>query len=156
MTAQASPRRSLTIRGYLTLTSHSHQAAPTSDETGVTSHMKTPVLAGGKLIPDVPFITANSVRALIRRACGNVLFDQIKKMHDQVPRNVYLSVQRGGFARTGMLAGGASYQQLIAAKDHMFSGLFGGGAFMYPSCVRMESSLIPMITTLKDLFPDRY
>ncbi|KLR58969.1 hypothetical protein OX89_04040 [Diaphorobacter sp. J5-51] len=117
--------------------------------------MKTTVFFEGKK-QDVPYITANSVRGLIRRAAGQVLTEQLQAKHEQISRNVYLSIYRGSYARTGLDAGGATYMQMIAADKHPFVGLFGGGAHMYRSKVRMEGDLLPMITATAPLLPTRY
>jgi len=146
---------SLSIRGVITLTAHTHQTSPDGGAEGVTPQMKTGVFFDGKKL-DVPYISANSVRGLIRRAAGSVLIEQLKARNEKISRNVYLSMQRGSYARTGLDAGGASYMQMIAANKHPFVGLFGGGAHMYRSKVRMECDLIPMITATRDLLPERY
>lgn len=151
-------RRTVSIRGVLTLTAPAHQTSPDGKTEGLTSQMKTSVLSASQntLLYNVPFITANSVRALIRRAAGGVIMKELERSENQISRNMYLSIMRGGFARTGINAGGATYQQLIAAQDHLFAGLFGGGANMYPSTVRMERDLYPMLDSLRNLFPARY
>ena len=146
---------SISIRGVLTLTAHAHQTSPDGGADGVTPQMKTGVFFDGKKM-DVPYITANSVRGLIRRAAGSVVIEQLKAKSEQISRNVYLSMQRGSYARTGLDAGGASYMQMIASDKHPFVGLFGGGAHMYRSKVRMERDLLPMITATSALLPQRY
>lgn len=143
------------IRGVVTLTTHAHQTSPDGGTEGVTPQMKTGVFFEGKKF-EVPYITANSVRGLIRRAAGSVLIEQLKAKGEQISRNVYLSIQRGSYARTGLDAGGASYMQMISADRNPFVGLFGGGAHMYRAKVRMESELLPMITATAPLLPDRY
>ena len=52
-----------------------------------------------------------------------------------------------------MNPGGATYQQMIAAADHIFAGLFGGGAYVYRSTFRFERDLIPAITATSHLLP---
>jgi CRISPR type IV-associated protein Csf2 len=150
-------RRTVTIRGVLTLTAATHQTSPEKKE-GMTPQMKTSVVVHRgdvRLLDGVPFITANSARALLRRACGEVLMEEIERAKNQISRALYLSIQRGGYGRTAINAGGASYQQLVAAQDHIFAGLFGGGAFMYPSKVFMDRDLFPMLESLRHLFPKR-
>lgn len=143
------------IRGVITLTAHAHQTSPDGGTEGLTPQMKTSVMSGGKLT-EVPFLTANSVRGMIRRAAGDVLVEEILKAREQIARNLYLSIKRGAYSRTGMDAGGASYMQMLAADSHMFVGLFGGGAYMYPSKLRVERDLFPMLEVARELFPDRY
>jgi len=151
----ANQQKSISIRGVITLTAHAHQTAPEGGTEGVTPQMKTGVFSEGKKV-DVPYITANSVRGMIRRAAGDVLMDQLEARGEQISRNVYLSIKRGSYARTGLDAGGASYMQMLAADKHPFAGLFGGGAHMYRSKLRIERDLFPMISATHDLFPERY
>lgn len=146
---------SITVRGVITLTAHAHQTAPDGGGEGVTPQMKTGVFFEGKRF-DMPFISANSVKGMIRRAAGRVLTACLEARGEQISRNVYLSINRGSYARTGLDAGGASYVQMIAADKHPFVGLFGGGAHMYRAKVRMERDLFPMITATRELFPERY
>lgn len=156
MEAQKSQRRTVSVRGILTLTAPTHQTSPNSKTEGLTSTMKTSVLTSSGLLNNVPFVSANSVRGLIRRSAGGVIMKELARSKNQISRNMYLSILRGSFARTGINAGGATYQQLIAAQDHLFAGLFGGGANMLPSPVRMERDLYPMLDVLRNLFPARY
>lgn len=151
----ANKHQSIAIRGVITLTAHAHQTSPSIEVEGVSPQMKTSVLHEGKLV-EVPFITANSVRGMLRRAAASVLMDQIKYKGEQISRNVYLSIMRGSYARTGLDAGGASYMQMLAADAHPFVGLFGGGAHMYRSKVRIERDLFPMCATTRALLPERY
>lgn len=152
----SSPTCTISIRGVITLTAHAHQTSPDGGADGITPQMKTSVLCSGKLQNDVPFITANSVRGMIRRAAGDVLMEQIMAAKEQISRNLYLSIKRGSYSRTGIEAGGASYMQMIAANNHIFAGLFGGGAYMYPSKLRIERDLLPMLEPIRDVFPERY
>ena len=152
-------RRTVSIRGTITLTAMAHQTSPDGKTDGLTSQMKTALISWqggvGKLRPNVPYITANSVRALTRRAAGAVLMEELYRAHNQISRPMYLSIMRGGFARTGINAGGATWKQLNAAQDHLFAGLWGGGANMYQSKVRMERDLYPMLECLRRIFPAR-
>lgn len=146
---------SISIRGVITLTAHAHQTSPDGGSEGVTPMMKTGVVFEKKRV-DVPYITGNSVRGLIRRKAGEVLTAQLAAKHEQISRNVYLSIMRGSYARTGLDAGGASWMQLFAAKNHAFVGLFGGGAHVFRSGAHMTGDLLPMITATRDMFPFRY
>lgn len=143
------------VRGVITLTAHAHQTSPDGGAEGVTPQMKTGVFFEGKKL-EVPYISANSIRGMIRRAAGSVVTSQIQAKGEQISRNVYLSMNRGSYARTGLDAGGASYMQLISADQNPFVGLFGGGAHMYRSKVRMECDLLPMITATAPLLPERF
>ncbi len=153
-------RTTVSIRGVITLTAHTHQTSPDGKTEGLTSQAKTSVIShapgGNFLMPNIPYISMNSVRGLIRRAAGGVLMQELSRSKHRISRNLYLSIMRGSFSRTGINAGGASYQQLIAAQDNLFAGLWGGGSFMYESKVGGERDLFPMLECTKDLFPQRY
>jgi len=152
-----SNRHDIAIRGVLTLTAVAHQTSPDRPATDApTPQMKASVVSNGVLVRAVPIITANSVKGLIRRAAGELLMDQLSHDGKQISRNLYLSIMRGSFARTGIQAGGANYMQLVAAKNDPFVGLFGGGAYMYDSSVRMERDLYPMLECIKNNFPIAY
>jgi CRISPR type IV-associated protein Csf2 len=138
------------IRGVLTTSSFVHQTSP--DTKG--EHIKTSVIGSdGNRLYDVPYVTANSVRGLIRRAAARVLFESMESQGIQISRNMFLSLVRGTFSRTSVNAGGAAYEQRLASSAHIFSGLFGGGSFMYPSAVRLERDLIPVLTSTSALMP---
>lgn len=147
---------SLAIRGVITLVAHAHQTSPEKGKGGLSLQMKTSVLTSGGVAEDIPYITANSVRGMLRRAAGEVLTDELAKNKEQVSRNLYLTIMRGSFARNGVEAGGANYKQMIAAQGHAFAGLFGGGAYMYFSKLRIERDLLPMVEAIRDIFPQQY
>jgi|GEM_PF-2606487 len=143
----------ITIRGALHTTSFVHQTAPSGRGEAKGKCMKTSVIGREGLVRNVPYVTANSVRGLIRRAAGDVIFDTLKSKNEKINRNLYLSIVRGSYARSGVNASGATYPQLIKAADHVFAGLFGGGAYMYRSTMRMDADLIPMVSELEPVFP---
>lgn len=148
-------RLSLAIRGVITLVAHAHQTSPDKEKDGETVQMKTSVLTSAGAV-EIPYITANSVRGMVRRAAGDVLMEQLRRDNDQISRNLYLTVMRGAFSRTGLEAGGGSYRQLMAAQSHAFVGLFGGGAYMYTSKLRIERDLMPMIEPISHVFPQQF
>lgn len=148
-------RLSLAIRGVITLVAHAHQTSPEEGKDGEAAQLKTSVLTNAGAVA-IPYITANSVRGMLRRAAGEVLMEQLQRDDGQISRNLYLSVMRGAFSRTGLQAGGGSYQQVIAAQNHPFVGLFGGGAYMYTSKLRIERDLLPMIEPIAHVFPQQF
>lgn len=135
----------LVIRGTVTTASHVHQSSP--DTKG--AHMRTNLAANGVLVRDVPYITANSVRGLIRRGAGEHVIDCLVKDGVQISRNLYLSMFRGTFGRTAIDAGGATYTEAANAAKHVFAGLFGGGARMYRSPWRITRDLMPVLDCTK-------
>ena len=139
----------LLIRGAVTTAAHTHQTAP----EGAGVQLKTNVMTAVGLLRGLPYITANSVRGMIRRHAARVLFFRLIAAGQTVSRNLYLSIVRGSFARSGLQAGGATYSQMAAAAHNTFAGLFGGGAFMFRSLVRLESDLVPILTQNRPLLP---
>lgn len=141
------------IRGVLTLTSVAHQSSP--DKSG--NH--TPLLST-RVLTDmrpqvIPIITANSVRAVMRRLAADRVVDQLLAKKQQISRDSFLSMCRGAYSRTGMKAGDATLQEIVAARSDVFAGLWGGGARMFPARLRMERDLMPMVEETRDLFPLR-
>ena len=139
----------LVIRGVVTTASLAHQTSPS--EPG--AQIKTNVMSKNGLVRGVPYITANSVRGLIRRAAADVLLERLAASKSRIHRSLYLSIVRGAYARTGVQAGGATIEQMLAAADHVFGGLFGGGGFMHHSAFDLKSDLLPVALGTKDFMP---
>lgn len=139
----------LVIRGTVTTASHVHQTSP--DTKG--AHMRTNIAVNGVLVRDVPFITANSVRGLIRRGAAEHVIDCLVKNGVQISRNLYLSMFRGTFGRSAIDSNGAKYTEAANAAKHVFAGLFGGGARMYRSPWRLTRDLMPVLDCTKASMP---
>jgi CRISPR type IV-associated protein Csf2 len=139
----------IVIRGTLTTAALTHQTSP----SGKGEQIKTDVLGPDGLIRGVPYITANSVRGLIRREAGHLVMERLQESQSKIHRNLYLSIMRGSYARTGIDAGGATYIQQLMASKHVFGGLFGGGGRMYRSPFRLERDLLPVLESYRGLFP---
>ena len=152
---QVAFKMQLLIRGVVTTTSMTHQTFPVNDNSrkGIAQQATTDILAQNIVVRGVPFISAESVRGLIRRAAGDVVFDILKAKKQKISRNLYLSLVRGAFSRRGLESGGATIDQLIRSYSHTFAGLFGGGAWMLRSAFRMEKDLLPILQSTIDLFP---
>lgn len=139
----------LVIRGVVTTASLAHQTSPS--EPGM--QIKTNVMSSAGLVRGVPYITANSVRGLIRRAAADVVLERLAESKSRIHRSLYLSIVRGAYARTGVQAGGATIEQMLAASAHVFGGLFGGGGFMHHSTFDLKSDLLPVARGTKDFMP---
>lgn len=143
-----------TLRGVITLTSPTHQTA--LDREGNHAPQISTNVASDQGVIRVPIVTANSVRALLRRHAAQQVMDSLARRKQQIPRDVYLSTTRGSYSRTGMRVGDATLAEISAARGHVFSGLFGGGARMHPSILRMELDLMPMVAETSDMLPERW
>lgn len=139
----------LIIRGVATTTALTHQTAPESKGLQMKTQIQTP----NGMLRGVPYITANSVRGLIRRAAATLVLEQLEKTHGFISKNLYLSIVRGSFGRTAINAGGLTFSQAVKSAQHPFAGLFGGGSFMLRSPWRLERDLIPVITSTAPLLP---
>ena len=142
-----------TIRGVITLTAPAHQSSPERSGNH-TALMTTRVITDGGF-QTIPIITANSVRGVLRRLATERVAKALAAKNAQIPRDLYLSIARGAFSRTGMKAGEATIKEHIAARTNVFAGLFGGGARMFPARLRMECDLVPMVTETSELIPVR-
>lgn len=139
----------LVIRGILTTAGHVHQTSP--DTKG--AHIKTNHAVNGQLLRGLPYISANSVRGMIRRGCADHVIKQLVNSKQQISRNVYLSIVRGAFGRTKIDPAGATYTDAAGAAQHVFAGLFGGGARMYRSPMRIARDLFPVLTETAAMMP---
>lgn len=127
----------LLIRGALVTTSMAHQVSA----DGKGKAMKT--LISGIDAP-VPFISANSIRGLIRRAAADVLLESLIDRGLTISRGAYLSLVRGAHSRTGINASKLTFAEAKAAATHIFAGVFGGGSFMFPSNMDIERDAFPI------------
>ena len=94
----------LIIRGVVTTTSLCHQTSPEGKGTMMSTlcYSQASDKDGGPIT--LPYVTANSVRGLLRREAAELILDQVLKNKDLIDRNTYLSLVRGSFARTGLAA----------------------------------------------------
>lgn len=129
----------LHIVGTITPTSHVHQTAPDRDGNE-NSTIKTRVFGVDKSQHVIPFITANSIRGLLRRAAAKRVLDALGA---PVSRSMFSVLTAGKGSRTeiGMQA---PVNVMSAASKSIFAGLFGGGAYMHPSRYKM-GPLFPMV-----------
>ena len=158
-----------TMRGTVTTNAFTQQMDP--DRKILSTRM---IGIDGQPVNDVPYITANSARGLLRRAASDVIYDECKRIVDisyadaslvklmnetgtplpgMISRDLWLSVCRGAYGRTVIAAGGSTFQQARATRDHLFAGIFGGGALIHESRFRFENSLFPMLRCVANIFP---
>lgn len=145
----------IVIRGVVTTTAMTHQESP--DKKG--GQMLGPVFCKNVRY-EVPYITANSVRGLLRRAAAKHLLQKLEELiaagktgYSFISRDLYLSIVRGAYARTAISPNGPTFEQAAAAYTHVFAGLFGGGSRMHESRFRLERDLFPVLDITKGLMP---
>lgn len=134
----------LQIVGTITTTSHVHQTSPAAQVTASgdknrSQTMKTFVWSGEKRHL-VPYITSNSIRGLMRRHAAKRVMEALNK---PISRELFHNLTRGASAR-GDIGMQANVTVVNAARENVFAGVFGGGAYMRHSGYKM-SALEPMI-----------
>lgn len=131
------------IVGTILPTTHIHQTAPDRDGNE-NSTIKTRFFSEDKSSHLVPFVTANSIRGILRRMAAKIVLDNLGQ---PVSRSMFSVLTAGKGSRTeiGMQA---PVHVMSAAATQVFAGLFGGGAYMHPSRYQM-GPLFPVVEWCK-------
>lgn len=129
----------LHIVGTITPMTHVHQTDP-NREGNLSRTVKTRVFDARGDTHRVPFVTANSVRGLLRRAAAEVTLDALDTA---VSRALY-SVLKTGKATRKDIGMQASVHSLVEGATNVFAGLFGGGGYMLHSRYTM-GPLMPIV-----------
>ena len=79
---------------------------------------------------DLPIISGNSLRGVLRRSCAKVLLDTV----NQPIRTELFQCLVAGAAARDSIGGGLTALLLLKARANVFAGVFGGGASMLSSC----------------------
>lgn len=132
---------SLQIVGTITLTTHAHQSDPGSKDGNRSGTMKTWHFTGDGRRRPVPFITANSVRGLLRRAAATRVLDALGQ---PVSRQLFSILNRGAAGRSDIGAE-PSVPAMVEGARNVFAGLFGGGPYMLHSRFSM-GPLVPLLS----------
>ena len=141
------------ILGTLTLRSAAHQTSPDDSRGNANAQIKTSVVTkDGRLENGLPYITANSVRGQMRRHAGKRVLNAMLDKGQHVGRDTLLCVLRGAPSRTG-IGQAMTLDQLALARQHVFAGVFGGGAQMLPSDFRFTKDLLPLLPATEHLMP---
>lgn len=140
---------SIQVVGAITLTTHAHQTAPDGRDGNHNGTIKTWMFSADGRRRQVPFITANSVRGLLRRAAAERVMDALDTT---ISRQLFHVLTRGAAAREGIGAE-PTVTALVEGSRNIFAGLFGGGPYMLHSRYSM-GPLMPIIAwTEKALHP---
>lgn len=125
---------SLQIVGTLVLTTHAHQSSPDS-KPNASGHenenrtIKTNVFCADGRRREVPFITANSVRGVLRRMAADRVMDALDA---PISRQLFHCLTRGTASPTG-IGLTPTVDGLVEGRRNVFAGLFGGGGYMLHS-----------------------
>lgn len=88
---------------------------------------------------DVPVIPANSLRGRLRRFAARAYYDALLEKGEMLSLRSYNVMQCG--AATGNPDGSDStFDDLLAGREHPYFGLFGGGARMRKSGLRVDEA----------------
>lgn len=127
------------ILGTITPTTHIHQSDP-NRQGNRTPTMTTYAWGPDRVRRQIPFVTANSIRGLLRRAAATVYLDALG---EPVTRETFHVLTTGKAGRHA-IGDQPSPQALTQGVRHPFAGLFGGGSYMLPSRYTM-APLMPVI-----------
>lgn len=131
---------SLQIVGTITLTTHAHQSDPGSKDGNRSGTMKTWLFSSDGRRRPVPFITANSVRGLLRRHAATRMLDTLGQ---PVSRQLFSILNRGAAGRSDIGAE-PTVSAMVEGTRNVFAGLFGGGPYMLHSRFSM-GPLVPLL-----------
>lgn len=135
--------------GTLTLTSHARQTAPDGTSGGESKTIKTWLWGPDGDRHEVPFITANSQRGLLRRHAADIILDRLADKAQLVPRQIFQILSRGAHSRDG-IGVQATAEAMIESGQHVFAGLYGGGPYMVHSRYSI-GALLPQIAWCRHL-----
>lgn len=129
--------------GTLTLTSHARQTAPDGASGGESRTIKTWLWGPDGERHEVPFITGNSLRGLLRRHATTIVLDRLAEKSQLVPRQIFQILSRGAHSRDG-IGVQANAQAMQESAEHVFAGLYGGGPYMVHSRYSI-GALMPLV-----------
>lgn len=136
----------LQIIGVLTLTTHAHQTAPDGRVGNRSDTIKTHVFSADGRRRRIPFITANSVRGLLRRMAAERVMDALDA---PISRQLFHCLTRGAASRSG-IGMEPTVAGLVEGQRNVFAGLFGGGPYMLHSRFTM-APLLPVVSWTNQL-----
>lgn len=134
------------IVGTITLTTHAHQTTPDGKDGNRNETTKTHIFCQDGTRRRIPFITANSVRGLLRRAAADRVMDALGQ---PVTRQMFHVLTRGAADRAG-IGETPTVAAMTAGNRHVFAGLFGGGPYMLHSRYGI-GPLLPLVAWCEHL-----
>jgi len=129
--------------GTITLTSHARQTAPDGSSGGESRTIKTALWGPDGDRHEVPIITGNSLRGLLRRHATTTVLDRLAERSELVPRQIFQILSRGAHSRDG-IGVQANAHAMLETSAHVFAGLYGGGPYMVHSRYSI-GALVPMV-----------
>ena len=142
------------IEVVLSLTSPLHLAYPGNYSKGLSRTITQPVTIEGET-RHVPYYPANGFRGGLRRIVADLICDCIKEVEGPVSGELYNGLHCG--ASSGSPDKNAkSIEEIVRARQHVYMGLFGGGARTHESMYAV-SDMLPILdaTTRTGMVPPR-
>lgn len=145
------------FEGIFRLTSPLHCADEATPEGAgkVMRTMKAPIFTPAGM-DTVPYFPGNDLRGRLRRKAGAILLDAITSSGAKYDRGVYSGVNNGmNGAQPDPTP--ATAEEVVRARNHIFMGLFGGGARMLQSGFDVADLMPIMDTTISaGMIPARF
>ena len=144
-----------TIDVVLTLASPMYVAYPDNYDDGLSRTITKPVTIDGKK-HEVPYYPANGFRGGLRRVIAGLICDHLKATECAVPGDLYNGLHCG--ASSGSPDQTAqSIEEIIRVRNHVYMGLFGGGARTHESMYAV-SDMNPILdaTIRTGSVPEKY
>ncbi len=129
----------------LRLTSPMHVSYPGGDGESPTGNFSRTVkkrIISGSMMNDVPYFGANGFRGAFRRYAADRIMDAIVPVSGKVSTDMYLGLSCG--AASSSLDPRRTLGDMVHAANHVYMGLFGGGARMVKSRYGV-SDIVPVI-----------
>jgi CRISPR type IV-associated protein Csf2 len=108
--------------------------------------MSSAFLGFGNRKVELPIISGNSLRGVLRRNCAKVLLDAINQ---PIRTELFQCLVAGASARD-RVGSGQTALLLQRARSHVFAGVFGGGALMLNSCYSV-ADMVPVHESIAHL-----
>lgn len=151
-----------TIHGVVTLRSPAYQTSPDGSGNKSNTFMHT-VRGSDGISHRLPYISAASVRGLLRRAAAEYIWNHLRERFEatredryQIVRETFQSVCRGSSGRKDMKPGAASLHEVLIGRRNVFSGLFGGGFYSHHGALHIDAPLTPLVMEAANSFQPRY
>lgn len=137
------------IEGIFRLSHPLHCAAGSEKVAGqnVTRTMTMPVVSS-QGVDDVPYFPGNDLRGRLRRFAAKLLLDHLTANGSKVSRELYSGLMSGSESASPDTAP-LSVEEATRGRQHVYMGIFGGGARILRSGYRV-SDLLPVIATTID------
>ena len=95
-----------------------------------------------RAVAEVPCLPGTSIRGKLRRVIAKRVKRHFVATGQLLSREAYHCIQCGAFSGDGIKANLTTSAEVIAAKEHLFTGIFGGGPRLFRSNLRTHDSYL--------------